>query len=127
MGRLRATFDLLLGRGLRLESGGRTLDFGRIPPDYESPFPDGTYWIKRLSATQDLEGRNVVPVFTSEEAARRWPGDGDVYPFSSTTIGEALTADETTAAAIDPASVEVLRRGPDASDAGAHWIRFADA
>ena len=125
MGRLRAMLDLLFGRSLQLRSGGQTLDLGRIPPDLESPFPDGTYWIKRLSATQDLEGRNVVPVFTTEEAAWRWPGDGDVHPVSSTTIGEALAADGTVAAAIDPPSLEVLRRGPDARAAGATWIRIA--
>jgi type III secretion system (T3SS) SseB-like protein len=125
MGSFRVMLDLLFGRSLRLQSGGQTLDLGRLPPDFKSPFPDGTYWIKRLSATQDLEGRNVVPVFTTEEAARRWTGDGDVHPVSSTTIGEALTADETVAAAIDPLSLEALRRGPDAPASGATWIRIA--
>jgi len=125
MGSFRVMLDLLFGRSVRVQSGGQTLDLGRITPDYKSPFPDGTYWMKRLSATQDLEGRNVVPVFTTEEAARRWPGDGDIHTISSTTIGEALTADETVAAAIDPPSLEVLRRGPDAPAPGATWVRLA--
>jgi hypothetical protein len=124
MGRLGAMLDLLRGRGIRLESGGRTLDLGRVGTGFESPFGDATYWIKRLSGATDLNGRTVVPVFTTEEAARRWPGDGDVTSVPGSVLGEALAADGTTAAAIDPAGLEVLRRGPDAPDDGARWVRL---
>src|SRR5690242_14006449 len=124
MGRLGTMLDLLLGRGLRLQSGGRRPDLeelGRGDPD---PLSGDSDWIRQRSVVSDLAGRDVVPLFTTEEAARRWPGDGDVVQTPAAALGTALGATELEAAAIDPSSLEVLRRGPDAPDPGARWIRL---
>src|SRR5438067_2278461 len=76
MGRLRDVFNLLRGRSV-LESGGRTLDLDKLAFEYESPLSGGTYWLRRDSGTTDLDGKRVAPIFTTEDAARRWPGDGE--------------------------------------------------
>jgi hypothetical protein len=122
---LADAFSLFFRGGVKLRSGGRTLDFRDLDSGGDSPIPEGTYWIKRGSATTTPDGQDVVPLFTTEDAARRWPGDGDVVQASGPMLGTALeAAGGAGAAAIDPASLEVLRRGPDAADT-ARWIRLA--
>ena len=123
MGRLRDVFNLLRGRSV-LESGGRTLDLDKLAFEYESPLSGGTYWLRRDSGTTDLDGKRVAPIFTTEDAARRWPGDGEPVEAQGALLAQAFVFGDIEAAAVDPSSLEVLRRGPHAPDASARWIRF---
>ena len=85
MGRLRDVFNLLRGRSV-LESGGRTLDLDKLAFEYESPLSGGTYWLRRDSGTTDLDGKRVAPIFTTEDAARRWPGEGEPVASERTRV-----------------------------------------
>jgi hypothetical protein len=121
---------LILGRRGRLRSRGRTLDLTMLGSRMAAAeqIADRTYWIPREAVVTALDGKQVVPLFTSEQAARAWPGEGDAAQTSGSTVAAALSAIGVEAAAVDPSSLEELRRGPDARDPSARtvWIRLGD-
>jgi hypothetical protein len=124
-----AVVVLRLGRSGVLRSGGRTLGLRDLAPRAaadRAPLHDRSYWIPRGAALTALDGKQVVPLFTTEESARAWPGEHEATEASGATLAAALSAMGVEAAAVDPSSLEELRLGPDAHDPTSRtlWIRF---
>lgn len=123
-----AVVILRLGRGGVLRSGGRTLglpDLAQRAAADPAPLPDRSYWIPRGATLTALDGKQVVPLFTTEESARAWPGEHETTEASGATLAAALSAMGVEAGAVDPSSLGELRLGPDAPDPTSRtlWIR----